>query len=467
MTQFRQASVAPVSPATIALDILALAILSNALIPLLLLDETALPDPAQQGSLLLRSLNTAVYALYALRFFLNPHARNALRRTVLNDRAFWLPVAALLALAVASMGWASEPQIALRRAVSLIGTAGVGMYLALRYPHVRFLQLLLGVSAVFALCSIAMVILWPAKGMMQVSTVFADVHAGRWRGIFQHKNHLASLMAVGIVVAAATLRGRGSQLYCTACVLLLCVGVLLKAESLTALLATVVALLGVVILRLRAFGTQGRRENLLALFPMALLLTSVALYQYNQSEPDVATDAVVGVAAQPGADLESTPVVIPASVGFRRDVTATGRWYIWRMSWDAIQREPLRGYGYGVFWRTEGPAEQVWQRAQFRMPHAHNGWLELALQLGIPVTLLMAGWMLWLGARILRGVLVDSEEEYRMTAITLLGLWICLNVQNLAESVLFRQHEILSVLIFSVAVSAMVLPRPGSLRSDG
>jgi O-antigen ligase len=125
----------------------------------------------------------------------------------------------------------------------------------------------------------------------------------------------------------------------------------------------------------------------------------------------------------------------------------------------------LHGYGYGVFWRTEGPAEQVWQRSQFRIPHAHNGWLELALQLGIPLTLLMAGWMLWLGARILRRLCVDCEEEDRIAAITLFGLWLCFNVLNLAESVLFRQNEILSVLIFSVAVSAMLLPRVGSARN--
>jgi exopolysaccharide production protein ExoQ len=462
VSRSRIAVVEPVPLATYALDIVALAVLSNALLPLLWFDETIMPGARQQGSVLLRSLNAAVYALYAVRFLLNIHAREALRYLVNNDWKFWLPVAALLTLALASMAWSSEPLVALRRAFALIGTTGVGVYLALRYPPRMFLQLLLGVSVVFAIASIAMVILWPEKGVMHVSTMFADEHEGRWRGVFLHKNHLASLMAVGVVVAAGVLRGRGSRLFVAVSILLLCMGILLVAESLTALVATIVALLGMAILRLLAFGTHDRRENLLAFFPVLLLVTAVTLYQYSQGTPEIATEEVSVVVAGSGADVHAVAPaaslqelqnrVKPQREGFRRNATATGRLNMWRLSWDAIQLHPLRGYGYGTFWRTDGPAEQLWERSRFRMPHAHNGWVDVALQLGVPLTLLLVGWMLWLGARVLRGVRGDCGEWDKTAAITLFGLWLCLNVVNLAETVLFRQNEILSVLIFSIAV---------------
>jgi exopolysaccharide production protein ExoQ len=455
------AVVEPVPIATYALDILALAILGNALVPLLWFDETTVPGTSQQGSALLRSLNAAVYLLYAVRFLLNTRAREAMRNLVADDRRFWLPVAALLTLALASLAWSSEPLIALRRAIALIGTTGVGAYLALRYSPRRFLQLLLGASVVFAVASVAMAILWPEKGVMQVSVMFADEHEGRWRGVFLHKNHLASLMAVGVVVAAGVLRGRGLWLFVACCILLLCIGLLLVAESLTALIATLVALLGVAILRLLAFGTRDRRENLLALSPVLLLALAVTLYQYAQGAPDIATETVSGVTADSGADVQAVAAtaaqdtqtrIKPRRAGFHRNATATGRLRMWRLCWDAIQLHPLRGYGYGTFWRTDGPAKQVWERSRFRMPHAHNGWVDMALQLGIPLTLLLVGWTLWLGARVLRGVRGDCGESGKAAAITLFGLWLCLNVLNLAETVLFSQHQILSVLLFSIAV---------------
>lgn len=469
-----QALVEPVPIATYALDTVVLAILSNALIYLLMLDETVEPDINQQGSALLQSLNAAVYALYAVRFALNTGARRTLRSLLASDVRFWLPVAALLTFALASMAWSSEPQVALRRAIGLVGTTGVGVYLALRYPPRSFLRLLICASVVFAIASLAMTLLWPEKGVMQVSTVFADEHEGRWRGIFAHKNRLASLMAMGVVVAAGVLRGRGFQLLAAVSTLLLCMGVLLLAESLTALIATVAALLGVATLRLLELGSRDKREKLLALFPVLLLAIAVPIYQYFQSTPEpraetasavVANPVAIGPAAvHPPASEVTQPPVKPFSDGFLRDATATGRSDIWRLCWDAIQLQPLHGYGYATFWRTGGPAEQLWQQFHFRMPHAHNGWLDLALQLGIPLTLLMAGWILWLGARVLRWVRGDCSEGEKIAGITLLGLWICFNVLNLAESMLFRQHEILSALIFSIAFFAALSRRNGSAR---
>jgi len=54
---------------------------------------------------------------------------------------------------------------------------------------------------------------------------------------------------------------------------------------------------------------------------------------------------------------------------------------------------PWWGYGYNAFWRgADGPSVGVWQLLSWPAPHAHNGLLNLWLDLGlIGVFLFMAG----------------------------------------------------------------------------
>ena len=58
------------------------------------------------------------------------------------------------------------------------------------------------------------------------------------------------------------------------------------------------------------------------------------------------------------------------------------------MVMDAILKHPWLGYGYQAFWRgVDGPSVDV-HLSGWIPPHAHNGFLDLALDLGIAGPLL-------------------------------------------------------------------------------
>jgi len=68
-----------------------------------------------------------------------------------------------------------------------------------------------------------------------------------------------------------------------------------------------------------------------------------------------------------------------------KDLTFTGRTFIWEASLNAFMERPLLGYGLaGIL--GEDPVTprtaEVWRAVGFVVPHAHNGALDLALQLG-------------------------------------------------------------------------------------
>jgi O-antigen ligase len=76
------------------------------------------------------------------------------------------------------------------------------------------------------------------------------------------------------------------------------------------------------------------------------------------------------------------------------DPTFTGRTDIWRFVIAHIAERPFTGYGFSTFWLTEdvvyGFKDVGWVSS---VSTAHNGYLDLALQLGIPGAFLMILWL--------------------------------------------------------------------------
>ena len=67
-----------------------------------------------------------------------------------------------------------------------------------------------------------------------------------------------------------------------------------------------------------------------------------------------------------------------------KDATFSGRTKIWSASWWAIEREPWHGYGLGGLFNSSTPiTEAIIERVGFKVPHAHNGVLQLVLELGV------------------------------------------------------------------------------------
>ena len=114
-----------------------------------------------------------------------------------------------------------------------------------------------------------------------------------------------------------------------------------------------------------------------------------------------------------------------------RSATLTGRTRIWQMSLDNIAQRPWLGYGFGAFWRSgEVEARTMWQILHWIVPHAHNLWLEIGLELGIVG---MTGiTLLWLAA-FYRGIRVLGAPGARH-AVFCLAMLTAILVENLTES---------------------------------
>ena len=77
------------------------------------------------------------------------------------------------------------------------------------------------------------------------------------------------------------------------------------------------------------------------------------------------------------------------------DLTFTGRTDVWQFVSERLTQRPLTGFGFAAFWGTPEVVygmgqNEVWANTA---GHAHNGYLDLALTVGIPGAVLGFLWL--------------------------------------------------------------------------
>src|SRR4028118_1138251 len=152
-----------------------------------------------------------------------------------KDRFIWV----LMALTVASMLWSTNPAKTINRSIALIGTTLFGLYLASRYSMKQQLQMLGWTYGIAIVLSFAFAVALPKYGIM------GGVHAGKWRGIYNHKNTLGKVIVPGVIVFLLLALGsqkRRRLLWCGFGLALLLLFLSTSKTSLTNLLTLFVAL---------------------------------------------------------------------------------------------------------------------------------------------------------------------------------------------------------------------------------
>lgn len=261
-------------------------------------------------------------------------------------RSPWLVLLALLA--IASALWSIDPELSFRRGIALFATTLLGVYLAARFDWLGALRLLAAVW--FVLMALSFI-----AGIIAPGFSHSEVHPGAWMGGWSEKNAMgghaarASFLFAFLVWRDAPLR----RWWISGAVLSLLLVILSK--SATSLLG---AALGLGILACAWWMLKGRRWSLAIVW---IGLSAVAL-------------GVLVYLTAPGLLL--------GIIG--KDETLTGRTDIWVQLLDAIEKKPAVGYGYLAFWGVDSEPRYWLARAvDWPAPSGHNGWLDLAISLGL------------------------------------------------------------------------------------
>lgn len=342
-----------------------------------------------------------------------------------HRRKALLPLTLVLmgSLATASVLWSAAPDLTLRRGIGLVGTILVGVYLARRLSPLELFDALRRAVLVVAVASLLIY----ASG----SDLALDGVHGTLRGVLETKNTLGRILALGVLAASAVAlmaprRRRGAAVS---------IMVMMTALALTAStggMVLAVAVLGVA--------------------------TAILVAAHPRGRVAVAGLGAVALAAMVAFLPRTSAQQVTSAVG--EDVTLTGRTEIWAHALDALALRPVLGYGYGVFWHEDyrpPEAARISGYLQWNVPSAHNGLLDMALDLGIiGVALAVAA----LAVLLVRGIADLRAGRLPLAALRLSVLGVIV-ITNLAESDLFVLNTIYTVLL--VAAIAAQPPEPGRL----
>jgi exopolysaccharide production protein ExoQ len=256
----------------------------------------------------------------------------------------------LLGLAVVSVSWSSIPDIALRKVISLIGTTFFALYLGSRYSFEQHLKLYgwtFGIAIVF---SFLFALALPEYGISSLDAV-----SGSWRGIYPHKNGLGeSMFSSFLTFYFLSIAHKKYQLlfriFCLLSIVLIVFG-----QSATSLVSVVFIL--AIAQGLNYLSLKSKTSVLLVLLFIIFSALLMFLITVNFN-----------------AFLEAN----------NKDITLTGRTPLWESLWGFIQQKPWFGYGYGSFFSgSHRETDLLWKVHRWNPVHAHNGYIQLWLHLGI------------------------------------------------------------------------------------
>lgn len=238
-------------------------------------------------------------------------------------------------------------------------------------------------------------------------------HAGLWRGLFPHKNVAGPVMAcfsfAGFYLMRRGWRWSGLILFAAA--------MMFMANTGSKTTAGLVPLaIGIVILP----GLIGMRPLTVVLFAVAVTGTAVATLGMVFIEP-------VGRLM-----LSHFP-----------DLTYTGRTTLWEFAGEMIAKRPWTGYGYDSFWgskmllATDQPFDRAWDIRT--IVHGHNGYLDIALTLGLPALVVAISALLIAPARDYLRVPRLRENVFLADLFMMIVLFTALNA--FLESFFFRRAD--------------------------
>ena len=328
-----------------------------------------------------------------------------------------LPLVLLVAGTALSALWSIDARLSAERGAHLLGTTLVALHIGLRLPlssilreSARAFVLLLVLSALAAL-------LHPPIGI--------EDYQGRsvWRGVMASKNTLGFWAAVSTMLfatrafAAPTLASRAFWILMIA-LALLC---LAASVSATSVLALGVAVL--VVLYLHA--ATSLRLGLVSMIVLGLLVAALAGLAFQA----VDTAELIG-----------------------RSGDLTGRAQVWEETWRLIRSRPLGGYGYGTIWFPTAASLWIQQSLTdltWTVYHAHNGLLQIASEIGLPLTVLM---LLMIVQQLVESVWCQYQRP-QAGILFVIGFSVALLVSNYAEARLLVNRDLFWIFLIALPIS--------------
>jgi exopolysaccharide production protein ExoQ len=355
--------------------------------------------------------------LLALAWMVADNARRTALRTALKSNRYLIFFYAYLCFSVV---FSPFPLVSLKRFIKTFGTLTMVLLVwTSEHPRKSITELFSWYLGVTMLLSLLFIYLLPGVG----TTLEWDGYTS-WVGIASQKNTLGGLAGLSSLFFLWVLLNRERCVRPGVAVLLLALSLYLLAGSHSTTAQAIMAIGSVILVVRRAMrATTGRRAAAMVLLWLVALVLGVVMLRLAVGKP--------------------LPEYVVEGLG--KDITLTGRTFLWAEVVRYALQRPLFGYGYGGFWIGD-LGNDLWTTFTWRPNQAHNGYLDVFVQLGVVGSVLFVGLLIQTGAKIAAAMRNDQR-----LASFLLVLYVSCIITNFSESTFIRLNTLEWLLFLLVA----------------
>jgi len=344
-------------------------------------------------------------------------------RLILSDNS-WL--VAFCVLCLFSLLWSEEPGTVLKRWTRLAGDVIVILLILTEWdPEETIYRIMRRMGILFLPLSVLLIRFYD-----QLGRIYTLYGTQMWVGVADHKNSLGALCAfTGIVLVWRSLTQWPKVDWLNAGLVAVAGYLLLGSRSST---AAVVFVLGVVLLVVQSRIKKDVRKLNRAIITgliVLLVLQVIAVFFLNKS---------------------LAPIFFSAA---GRDSSLTGRVPLWQKLIEMGNRAPLWGRGFTSFWLNNDRVMEVWRTFTDTPLTAHNGYIDIYLDMG------MVGLLLFflLLAQTYRSIMRSFEDSPKLGQLKIV-LFAMVFFHNFTESTFAKPFAFLWLLFLLSSIVVRAKP---------
>jgi len=368
------------------------------------------------ASLIPQSLQTLTrYLIFAISVILIIFDRKEALRLAYRDKLFWL----FTLIVFFSFLWSDLPIETLKTNREVLYMTAFGLYIATRFTLIEQVKLIAKTFFIGAILSLIFALALPDIGIHGID------HPGAWKGVYDYKNTFGSMMIIGSLAFFSLPVSKPLERF-------------YKWFSIALLFAMILLCTS--------------KTSLVIYFLIIFILAFYRKFRWRGKISVVFLDIGILILSCVGTLIISQWVTLLTGLG--KDPTMTGRTILWSGALLKLETRPLLGYGRSAFWLPQfSNAREIGFAVGtgFVAPHAHNGFIDIALDVGF----IGAGIFLIVYFRAFFRSLRLAYAATKPEAIFPMAFLLFLAMNNMTESYMLRLANIYWILFISTNFSLL------------
>ena len=334
-----------------------------------------------------------------------------------------------LVLVPLSVLWSVDPSATLNRYVSLISIVTVCLAFTLMgWNRTRFQDVIRPVLTTLLIASVLFGLLYPQYAI----EVGEGTLKNSWRGLTAQKNQFGMLSSFGVVFWLHAWFYDGKKWWIAFPCIALSIECILLSRSSTALLATTLSTLFMLLVMVAPLGLRRYMPYIVSTFAVLVVVYALAVLNLI-----------------PGTSMLLDPVAELSG----KDMTFSNRAVIWDIIKEHIQLAPILGSGYGAYWTGPVPSSPSYTflgRMYFYPSQSHNGYLEVVNDLGFVGLICLLGYLVSWVRQSLQLMKFDRGQ-----GVLFLALFFQQAITNLSESTWFAINSAFAIAVATLATFSL------------